>query len=308
MKSLIAISALTLAWCSAARGEQVVREVSWAALKQSGGLTAGEVVLSPAGSSGPAEHLKVENSAQQPKTLQVLVLDKPGISSVRYGVQGLVRYQDAASGSHLEVWNHFPGGGAFFSRTLADSGPMQQIEGSSAWRPFLLPFFSDEKAGPPNRLEINVVLAGSGTVCLSPLRLVQYDPGEDPLVVPGALWSERMGGWIGGIAGSVLGCLGGLIGILVGLGKARRLVMTLAWVIVVAGILLLLAGLLTLILRQPYAVYYPLLLIGLIASLVVGLQIRTLRRRYEQIDLRKMAAADLGATSTPRGNSGNPRS
>jgi hypothetical protein len=76
----------------------------------------------------------------------------------------------------------------------------------------------------------------------------------------------------------------------------------------VAGILLLLAGLLTLILRQPYAVYYPLLLIGLIASLVVGLQIRTLRRRYEQIDLRKMAAADLGATSTPRGNSGNPRS
>jgi hypothetical protein len=295
MRNFIAISVLTTAWCLPVRAEQVVREVSWAALKQSGGLAAGEWIVSPAGSSGPAEQLRIENPGPQPKTTQILVLDKPGVSSIRYSVQGSVRYQDAAPGSYLEMRNYFPNGEAFFSRTLGNSGPMQQIAGSSDWRPFVLPFFSDEKQGPPSRLEINVVLAGGGTVWLSPLRVVQYDPDENPLAIPGALWSEQTAGWIGGIAGTVLGCFGGLIGILVGLGKARRLVMTLAWAIFLVGLLSLLAGLVTLILRQPYAVYYPLLLIGLIASLVVGLQMRMLRRRYEQIELRKMAAADFGA-------------
>ncbi len=293
MRHLLVLSAVTLTCCWPVRGEQVVREIFWEELKQSGSLLPGEVVTSVPGTSH-ASHLRIYNVDPKPKTVQVLALDSPGINSVRYCVQGSVLYQNVALGSYLELWNYFPNGGACFSRTLGDSGPMRKLEGSSDWRPFVLPFFSNEDAGSPKRLEVNVVFAGSGSVWLGPLRLVQYDANEDPLAVPGAWWSDRAAGFGGGLAGTVVGCLGGLVGTLTGLGKARRFVLTLVWVMVVAGIASLLAGVVAVSLGQPYAVYYPLLLTGLICSLVFGLGVPTLRRRYEQCELRRMEALDLG--------------
>ena len=50
------------------------------------------------------------------------------------------------------MWSYFAGGGAISSRaTLGDAGVMHHLEGSSDWRPFLLPFFSDEKIGVPTQ-------------------------------------------------------------------------------------------------------------------------------------------------------------
>jgi len=286
------------AWCGPAFGERLVREISWQELEKSGQLKAGKVISAPVGSKGPAEQLQVENPGSEPKTVQVIALDSPEISEIRYAVLGSVRYQDAAAGSYLETWNHFPGGIAAFTRTLADSGPMRRIEGSSDWRPFSLPFLSNEKAGPPSRIGINVVFSGGGTIWLSPLRLVQYDPNENPLAIPGAWWSDQQGGWIGGTAGAIFGCLGGLIGTLAGLGRARRLVVVLMWAILVFGIGSLLFGAVVLILGQPYGVYFPLLLLGVILSGVIGPQIPMVCRRYEQIELRRMAAMD--ATGSAR--------
>ena len=112
--------------------------------------------------------------------------------------------------------------------------------------------------------------------------------------VPGAWWDARTAGWIAGIGGTVIGLLGGLIGILASLGRARAFVLTLAAGLVVLGAGLVLSGLTALVLGQPYAVYYPLLLGGVILTLVMGLNLPGLRRRYEQIELRRMAAMDVG--------------
>ena len=46
--------------------------------------------------------------------------------------------------------------------------------------------------------------------------------------------------------------------------------------------------------KEPYAVDYPLLLIGAILALVCGLNLHALRRRYQQTELQKMAAMDAG--------------
>jgi hypothetical protein len=54
----------------------------------------------------------------------------------------------------------------------------------------------------------------------------------------------------------------------------------------------LVAGLVAVSLSQPYAVYYPLLLCGAIFVLVLGLNYRTVRRRFEEIELRKMESMD----------------
>jgi len=131
-----------------------------------------------------------------------------------------------------------------------------------------------------------VVFTGRGTVYLRRLELVEQ-PG------PRAWWDDRAGAWIGGLGGSALGCLGALIGTLGGMGKARRLVMWLTAGLVVFGLACLVSGAAALALGQPYAVYYPLLLGGLIDTAVFGPSLLVLRQRYQQAELRKMAAMDL---------------
>ena len=107
-------------------------------------------------------------------------------------------------------------------------------------------------------------------------------------------WSDRDAGWIGGIGGSVLGCLGGLIGTLAGAGKARRLVLALVRALLVLGVVCLVAAGVALVSKQPYGVWYPLTGVGGISTLVMGGLLPGLRRRYEEIELRKMAAMDVG--------------
>jgi hypothetical protein len=192
------------------------------------------------------------------------------------------------------MWSYFPDGGFYFSRTLGEIGPMKHLEGNSGWRDFSLPFFLGKGKRQPDRLVVNVVFEGSGIVCLGPVQLEQYTNSDEATMPPGAWWGDRTGGWIGGALGTVIGCLGGLIGLLAGRGRARGFVMTLSAAMVVVGLLLLAVGVVAAMLGQPYAVWYPLALAGLIPTVVVGASRRTIRRRYEQAELQRMAALDLG--------------
>lgn len=107
-------------------------------------------------------------------------------------------------------------------------------------------------------------------------------------------WTDQSGGWIGGIGGGLIGVLGGTIGVLAGCGKARRFVLALTAVLILVGAICLIVGAVAWALGQPYAVYYPLLLGGAILVFVCGLNLPALRRRYQQMELQKMAAMDAG--------------
>ena len=89
--------------------------------------------------------------------------------------------------------------------SLAQSGPLRRLEGSSGWRTFVLPFFNREGGPPPDRLVLNLVLTGAGTVDIGPLELVQLAAGEDPLAGAVAWWGGRQAGLFGAVAGSTLG-------------------------------------------------------------------------------------------------------
>ncbi len=115
-------------------------------------------------------------------------------------------------------------------------------------------------------------------------------PQGPPVEAPGA--AEQTGGWIGGIGGSVIGMLGGMIGILAGFGKGRRFVVASTIALAILGTVALVLGVIAFLMEQPYGVYYPLLLGGLILAAVFGANLPGIRRRYEQIELRKMAAMD----------------
>jgi hypothetical protein len=264
-------------------------------------LIAAMVLLAAACPSAAAEVLRefagpeaaVEGRPGAKTTAEVLVIEHPPVTRAMYAVRGTVLWEGVEGKAFIEMWSHFAGGGRYFSRTLAPSGPMGSLTGSGGPRAFVVPFSSGAEAKRPEKLVVNVVLPGRGTVRLSDLQLVQYEPGEDPAAVGGAWWSEQHGGLIGGIFGGLIGCMGAVIGVLAGRGQGRRFVLAALKVMITVGAAAVVAGVVAVASSQPYGVYYPLFLLGgLLVILPAGL-LRVVRRRYEQLELRRMQAADV---------------
>jgi len=259
-----------------------------AAMLLAGPALAGQVLAELA-----PEPSTVSGRAGQRTTVTVLTMERPGITSQRYAVQGRVQYRGVEGQGLLETWNFFKGGSQrYYSRTLGE-GTLAPLEGASDWRAFSLPFaIVGDDLPAPERIVLNVVLPGRGTVELDAVHLVQFTDLEDPTAAPGQWWGGAQAGLIGGIGGALLGCLGGLLGWLSSRGRARRLVLGLMRLLIVLGLVCLALGLFAALDGQPYAVYYPLLLLGGIMVLVLGGLFRATRRRFEELELRRMRAQD----------------
>ena len=270
---------------SISHAKQVLMEISWDKTKP----TAGEVI--PAAGQTPFAQVKITNTGAKPLTVILVTMDDPGITAPEYSVTGQVRYEDVEGKAYLEMWSVFPDGSRYFTRTLG-AGSMSPMEGSSEWRELMLPFNVMDGKERPTKLIINVVFPGEGTVYIGPLRLVQTASTQ-----PAGEWwtpmaAARWGGIIGGGFGAGIGILGGLIGWLAPRGKARGLVMTIWMVFLAVSIATLVAGIAALGDRQPYWVYYPLLLTGLIGTAVMGPLTLVIRNAYNQAELRKMDSQD----------------
>ena len=213
----------------------------------------------------------------------LVTIVRPEIEAGPYAVTGEVRYEDVRGQGYLEMWSVFPDGSRYFSRTLEAEGPLAALTGTSDWREFQLPFFPGQGT-PPTSLEINVVLPGPGRVWVGPLRIGALDEG--------GWWSGRTGGVIGAFFGTTIGIVGALTGALVARGKARRFVLGTAWTLTALGVGMLVAGLVALVTSQPYAVFFTLLLGGVILTAVFGALIVRARRAFSEAELRRMRALD----------------
>jgi hypothetical protein len=273
---------------SAAAATQVFR---WDDLQKQGRVSAGTVLEPEAGSSD--RRLEIKSATSGPSSTTVLTIERPPIKGPRYRVSGRLRYEGVEGAGYLEMWNHFPDGGQYFSRTLAEQGPMMKLQGTSGWRSFVLPFDATG-APPPTRLVVNVVLPGRGTVYLGPLELSEDTGAASD--VSGPATTSRLVGWAGGVAGAVIGALGALIGILTSLGRARRLVIASATSLIALGMVAFAAGIVAFASAGSYSAAYPaLLLLGFVSSVVPLGLLPAIRRRYEEIELRTMRAHDLGS-------------
>ena len=275
--ALLALLSLTIATSALAQ------ELRWEELQRQGRIAAGTLL--------PPDALKVEGTGQG-AAITVLTIDRPTINGPRYALTGQVRYDAVEGTGYLELWNYFPDGGQYFSRTLAESGPMMKLQGTSGWRAFTLPF-DGTGAAPPTRLVLNVVLPSGGVVYLGPLQLSAL--GDQGLSA-GAFASGQAStpNLLGGIVGGLVGSVGALIGVLTAMGRARRVVSIAAATLIVGGTLAFLAGIVAVARSQPSAVSYPLLLLGFVATVVPLSSMSAIRRRYQEIELRTMRARDLG--------------
>lgn len=231
----------------------------------------------------------------------LIELPEPGVSSPVYALKGMVHYEDVRGDAFLQLDNHFGTSGTFYTKSLAPTGPLRKITGSSDWRPFVLPFHAnsgdqaDGKLLLPEKLTLSLYLPGSGTVSVAEVGLYQYANGEDPLQMymqAGQWFSSQTAGWIGGIGGTLLGLWGALIGIVSSRGRARGFAVGSANALLFIGLASLIAGIVALGMAQPYAVYYPLLLLGVIIVAVTAMLRRTLSARYEQLELKRMQSMD----------------
>ncbi len=266
-----AVFALALAAC----GGQDLETVEWDATVPLSGVvgTEGKVVI-----SGPGTFpLTVIRGPQIPDGVQSYTLLAP------------ISYADVEGVGYLEMWSVFADGSRYFTRTLAEEGGLQALSGTGE-RTATLPFDFTGSASPPLALEIGVVVPAGGTVVVDDLRLV---PGLtlDPASA-GGWWDETTGGIVGAVLGTTLGLLGAALGVLSSRGKmtAARRVATVGGVIGVVSLVMAAWAWLN---GQPYAVVYPLFLVGAMGGGLSALAAFSIRRRIEHEELRRIRAADL---------------
>jgi MFS family permease len=112
------------------------------------------------------------------------------------------------------------------------------------------------------------------------------EPWFDPIRF-GALY----GGVGGGLLGGLSGILGAATGVLAPKGKGRGFILGAFTFLTLVGIANLVVGLYALFAGQPYGIWYPLVLIGAILTIVIGSLRPVVRKRYEEVAARKLEAA-----------------
>ena len=207
-----------------------------------------------------------------------------------YIVQGKVRYKNIEGDAYLEMWNVMPDGSRYFSRTLAEVGPMRKISGSSDWRDFELPFNLMDHKPEYVDLEINIVMPGKGSIELASLTV--SDAGT---VTAGSVGSAAL---LGAILGGAVGLYGGLLGVVAGLlvphGKGRQVVAGLFLFGFILGVVLLVLGIIAFTVRLPFGVFFPLAFVGVDLMILLPILYYTaVRKGYAQAELRKMQALDV---------------
>ena len=218
--------------------------------------------------------LRADEEDESPLVM-LFEIENPGIASSAYAIKGSIRYEGIVGEAYLQMDSHFGDKGTFFTKTLAPEGPLGMLTGDADWRPFVLPFDTgtgDAEGNPitPEKITVSLYRPGAGTVLIRDVELFQYASGENPLQAGGQWFSDRTMAWVGAIGGTFIGLWSGLLGFLASRGKARVFVLGSVAALIVIGIAALAAGFAAIAARQAYAIYYPLLLIGVILVIVYG--------------------------------------
>lgn len=98
------------------------------------------------------------------------------------------------------------------------------------------------------------------------------------------------GAILGGGGGTLAGIWGALAGTLAPRGKAKPLVLGMGALLACGGAIIAGVGIFAWIQDQPYGVWYPLVLGGLIIAGVCGGLMPLVVKRYAEADARKLAA------------------
>ena len=296
--ALLASSVRVLADEEAAESPFVL---NWKTLHEQNQLAVGEIVAQ----DGPhANVLKVVSpqAALMPVTPAVVTLCEipaPRIQDPVYMLSGWVRHEDVQGKAFFDMWTIFPDGSRYFTRTLADVGPLRFLQGTSAWRQVQIPFQMEDgpDAARPSAILLNIVFEGPGTVWLTNLELTEHKTLFAAMQSEG-WWSDRTAGRIGAVGGCVIALVAILVWILASRGRARGFVNATLLTASALGFAAVIVGVVAAASGQPYGVYYPLLLMGGITATLSLIAFFRLRKQYAAAELRRMESLDAHAVAS----------
>ena len=228
------------------------------------------------------------------KPIHLINVDGAPINEIQYVLSGQIKYEGVEKTSYLEMWNMFPDGGEYFTRTVSAEGPMGIILGSSDWRPFELPFAAgkrneDGSLYKPHTLKLNLIMPGKGTVEVK--NLILRNGGAD-LQTISPWWNNRVGGWMGGILGILAGMVGIGFALLVKRSKDSRVPQKFVYGTVSVSSIMVGIGAVAYFQGQPSEVFSPLVLVGGIIGAIMAAQLPSLKRQQAERELRHMQAMD----------------
>jgi len=274
---------------SSAYAEEVVQEISW--VQQ--GLEGRDPSLPTSETENGISIISISPENTDAGAVQLLNIGNPGVTATIWAIRGNIRYEGVSEDSFMEMWSYLGENEHYYSRTLQKHGPMATISGSSDWRPFVVPFFSNENAPTLSNLQLNIIYGGEGVISIGPLEIVQFAPGEDPLGGIGdAWWSARQAGLIGGLFGGLIGLLGALIGILTASGRFHSVVVNLLRLMIGVGLSALVLAIAAFLLKQPYAVWYPPAILGFIGTTIGFVLFPVVNRALQIREERRIKAMD----------------
>ena len=106
-------------------------------------------------------------SANTPMTVQLYEVEDLNVHKAQLIYQARVRTENLDGQAYLEMWCHFTGKGQYFSRAL-----QQPFSGTTEWTTTQTPFFL-QKGQKPDRVSLNLVVNGTGTVWVDDIRLLK---------------------------------------------------------------------------------------------------------------------------------------
>ena len=101
---------------------------------------------------------------------------------------------------------------------------------------------------------------------------------------------------VGGGGGSIIGIFGGVIGYCASRGVGRRWILGFMQTVVALGVAQLAFGAYAWFAGQPYAIWYPPLMSGVVFTMVMGPLIPVIKARYREAEERRIEAGALRAT------------
>lgn len=240
--------------------------------------------------SEPEGVYRVESSLEVGAVVPAMVLRGPGIETSWFALRGELWREIGQPADQLEMWVVMPDGSRYFSRIQVGGMREQQ------WHDFVVPFQLEGSEEKPAALALNAVMVGAGSWKLRDLDVVSFSSREALMdAMPSAqTLGMRMGmGMWGGIMGALLGVLGAIVGVFTSRGRGKALVLALLMLMMVVGLCSLVMGVVFLMGGKGYAVYYPLLILGVIALLLPLSLFRTVRLRFRELEMRRMRSRNL---------------
>jgi len=161
--TLSSVLALALACSPATSTEQLLLEIPLDSLDEV--ITKSGVMVDSAVTTDGGGSIRIEVS--EPTTVRIAEIEDLSLENARLIYRARLRTAGLRGKAYLEMWCVFPGQGEFFSRAL-----QSPLSGTNDWTSQETLFFL-KKGQVPNRVKLNLVIEGEGTVWLDQVALAK---------------------------------------------------------------------------------------------------------------------------------------